>query len=210
MAPGSPSRVWDEGTGSGASPRHTGKQEDQEARHGSSGFRAVPWRFGVGRGAHTQAGKASGRLPARKSGIKAMVERKAGQFCFSKGAASHLVTGKKPLGMLRGEGCRARGWRSRAGRARWLWLGAAPTASSFFSPLGHSCSQHVLGRLSQSSAPGSKEKPSTAAAFPCLLPLAPLSRPFIFGAAARRALQGENRAEDTKHGLRGDQLNAVI
>lgn len=160
--------------------------------------------------ARTQAGKASGRLPARKAGIKAMVERKAGQFWFSKGAASHLVTGKKPLGMLRGEGCRARGWRSRAGRARWLWLGAAPTASSFFSPLGHSCSQQVLGRFSQSSAPGSKEKPSTAAAFPQPLPLAPLSRPFIFGAAARRALRGENRAEDTKHGLRGDQLNAVI
>lgn len=66
------------------------------------------------------------------------------------------------------------------------------------------------GRLSQSSAPGSKEKPSTAAVFPRPLPLAPPSRPFIFGAAAKRALQGENRAKDMEHGLRGDQLNAVI
>lgn len=130
-----------------------------------------------------------------------MVERKAGQFCFSKGAASHLVTGKKPLGMLRGEGCRARGWRSRAGRARWLWLGAAPTASSFFSPLGHSCSQQVLGRLSQKLCTGQQGETQHGGG----VSPAPLSRPFIFG-----ALQGENRAEDTKHGLRGDQLNAVI
>lgn len=45
--------MWDEGTGSGTAPRHTGKHEDKEAQHGSSGFRAMPWRFGVGRGAHT-------------------------------------------------------------------------------------------------------------------------------------------------------------
>lgn len=186
--------MWDEGTGSGASPRHTGKQEDQEARHGSSGFRAVPWRFGVGRGAHTQAGKASGRLPARKSGIKAMVERKAGQFCFSKGPASHLVTGKKPLGMLRGEGCRARGWRSRAGRARWLWLGAAPTASSFFSPLGHSCSQQVLGRLSQKLCTGQQgETQHGGGVSPAAAPRPPLQT-FYFRCRSQEGSAGRKQS----------------
>lgn len=85
-----------------------------------------------------------------------------------------------------------------------------PLPAVFFLLSATLAASRCWGGFPKSSAPGSKEKPSTAAAFPQPLPLTPLSRPFIFGAAARRALQGENRAEDTKHGLRGDQLNAVI
>lgn len=182
--------------GQGVGHPHATPGSRRTRRHGMGAAALGPCPGDLGwEEAHThKLGKLRGRLSSRKSGIKATVERKAGQFCFSKGPASHLVTGKKPLGMLRGEGCRARGWRSRAGRARWLWLGAAPTASSFFSPLGHSCSQQVLGRLSQKLCTGQQgETQHGGGVSPAAAPRPPLQT-FYFRCRSQEGSAGRKQS----------------
>lgn len=200
LATGSAARVWDGGTGSGAAPRHVGKHEAKQSEHGSSGFRAVPWRSGVGRAARTsrQAGKAAGRLSSRKSGVRAAAERKAGKLCFSKGAASHQVERKKPRAQdAQGQGLEGPAFAAEpeAAEGRCLMAAALVLARALF---GHSSSQQVLGKTFPKLCTGQQgETKRGGGVCPAAAPRPP-SRPFIFGAAARTALRSENPAKDMK------------